>query len=124
MRETSEICKAFVPSEIVEHLWTIADIYGEDRYVFVLTPRRLGDTLVQDVKIIVGGCSYLHSVYGFKPVDFTIEVIREDENCRMTLIPSAKAEKEIEKWKRRNPFHSFVKTLSFSPQRFRIRRAW
>ncbi|NCB74558.1 MAG: hypothetical protein EOM51_07440 [Clostridia bacterium] len=124
MKETSEICKAFVPPEIIKHLWTITELYDEDRYVFVLSSRRLGDSMVQDIKIIVGDRSYLHSVYGFKPVDFTIKVSSKDKNYRMTLIPSSKAEYEIEKWRRRNLYNNFLKKLSSSPEHFRVRRAW
>ncbi len=124
MKECSDICTAFIPSAIIDHLWTIVDIYGEDSYVFVLSSRRLGDTLVQDIKIILGSSTYLHSVYGFAPVNFTIKVARRDDGYRMTMIPSAKAAHEIDKWTRRKPGHSFLRKLSSSPQSFRVRRAW
>lgn len=124
MKETAEICSAFIPSEIIEHLWTIVELYGESRYVFVLSSRRLGDSVVQDIKIILGSRSYLHSVYGFKPVNFTIKVTCKDENYRMTLIPSAKAEYEIKKWTRKKLGRNFLKKLSPSSQHFRVRRAW
>jgi len=123
MRETSEICSAIIPPEIIEHLWTIVELYGESRYVFVLSSRRLGDTMVQDIKIILGSCSYLHSVYGFKPVDFTIKVTCKDENYRMTLIPSAKAEYEINRWAQKKLGLNFHKKLSPASQHFRVRHA-
>lgn len=124
MRKTSDICTAFVPAEIIDHLWNIVEIYGENRYVFVLSSRRLGDAMVQDIRIIIGSSSYLHSVYGFKPVDFTIKVSRKDDDFTMTLVPSVKAQREINKWKQRRLGHFFLKKLFPSPRHFRVRSAW
>lgn len=125
MRQTSEICAAFVPSELINHLWNIVDVYDESNCVFVLSSRRLGDGLVQDIRIISGNSSAQHTVFGYKPVDFTIKVKRSGDDLEMSLIPSEKAEQELNKWKRRRTIFLFRKKMSppSSVGHLRVRRA-
>lgn len=126
MRQTSEICTTFIPSELIDHLWNIVDVYEESKYVFVLSSRRLGDGLVQDIRIITGSISTQHTIFGYKPVDFTIKVSRKGDDLKMSLVPSVKAEQELNKWKRRRAVLLFRKRLSPSPapNHFRVRRAF
>lgn len=100
MKNTLEICSLFIPSEIISHLWNIVDLYGENDYNFVLTSRRLGDATIQDVRIDIDHFSFHHTVLGFKPVDFTVKVRSKGEDLEMSLVPSERAMREINKWKR------------------------
>lgn len=125
MRRISEICKTFVPIELIEHIWNIVDNYDENSYVFVLSSRRQGDEMVQDIKIITGSCSSQHTIFGYKPVDLTIKVSRIGEDFEMSLIPSAKAALELNKWERRRANFLFRKKISAAraPGQLRFRRA-
>jgi len=125
MRQTSEICTTFIPSELIDHLWNIVDVYDESKYVFVLSSRRLGDGMVQDIRIIAGNISTQHTIFGYKPVDFTIIVSHKGDDLRMSLVPSVKAAQEINKWKRRRAIFLFRKRISPAPapNHFRVRRA-
>ncbi|MBP8639685.1 MAG: hypothetical protein KBI01_02120 [Oscillospiraceae bacterium] len=125
MRRISEICKTFVPVELINHIWNIVDLYDENSYVFVLSSRRQGDEMVQDITTIMGNNSSIHTILGYKPVDFTIKVSRQDDDFEMSLIPSAKAALELNKWERRRAFLLFRKKLIFatSPNTLRVRRA-
>ena len=126
MRQTSEICETFVPAELIEHLWNIVDVYDENKYVFVLSSRRQGDTMVQDIRIIMGNSSSQHTIFGYKPVDFTIKVNRQDDDFEMSLIPSEKAELELNKWRRRRAIFLFRKKINSTPAPtpLRVRSAW
>lgn len=126
MRQTSEICENFVPRELIEHLWNIVDVYDENKYVFVLSSRRQGDTMVQDIRIITGNNSSQHTIFGYKPVDFTIKVSRQDDDFEMSLIPSEKAVLELSKWQRRRAIFLFRKKINSTSVQtsFRVRRAW
>jgi len=125
MKQTSEICAAFIPAELIEHLWNIVEIYDEDKYIFVLSSRRLGDGMVQDINIIIGNTSSHHTIYGYKPVDFKIDVSKIDDDYQMSLIPSEKTAREINKWKKRRLAFHFLKkvTLAPSPHQCRVRNA-
>ncbi len=125
MKKTAEICSTFLPAELIEHLWNIVEIYDEDNYVFVLSSRRLGDGMVQDINIIIGSTSSHHTIYGYKPVNFTIKVSKIDNDYTMSLIPSEKTAHEINKWKRRSLGFLFPKkiTLAPAPHQFRMRNA-
>lgn len=126
MRQTSQICETFIPAELIAHLWNIVDVYDEKKYVFVLSSRRQGDGMVQDVRIIMGSASSQHTIFGYKPVDFTIMVSQKGDDLEMSMIPSKKAEQEIGKWKRRRAIFLFRKKISpaLIPRQFRFRRAW
>lgn len=125
MKHTSEICTTFIPAELIEHLWNVVEIYDENKYIFVLSSRRLGDGMVQDINIIIGNKSSCHTIFGYKPVNFTIEVSKTDNDYTMSLIPSEKTAREINRWKqRRLGFHLQKKIfLAPAPHQFRIRNA-
>ncbi|PKM72941.1 MAG: hypothetical protein CVU91_07925 [Firmicutes bacterium HGW-Firmicutes-16] len=114
MKNTLEICNLFVPAEIISHLWNIVDLYGENEYIFVLTPMRLGDAIIQDIRINIDHFSFHHTVLGFHPVDFTVRVRRKGEDLEMSLVPSEKALYEINKWK------SAKAALAFRKKRMRV----
>ncbi|MEA4894871.1 MAG: hypothetical protein VB064_06375 [Oscillospiraceae bacterium] len=107
MKHTADICSSFIPPEITNHLWRIVDMYGDGDYVFVLQPKRLGDSLIQDISIETGNSSYHHTVLGFSPVNFTVRVSRKGQDLVMSIIPSEKALYEINKWKRIKEAMSF-----------------
>lgn len=125
MKQTSEICTTFVPAELIEHLWNIVEIYDENKYIFVLSSRRLGDGMVQDINIIIGNTSSHHTIFGYKPVNFTIEVSKTDDDYTMSLIPSEKTAREISRWKQiKLGFHIHKKlSLAPAPHQFRMRNA-
>ena len=125
MKQTSEICANFIPAELIEHLWNIVEIYDEDKYVFVLSSRRLGDGIVQDINIIIGSTSSHHTIYGYKPVNFKIKVSKTDDDYTMSLIPSEKTAHEINKWTQRKFNFHFLKKIALAPapHQFRVRNA-
>ncbi len=124
MKNTSKICNLFVPKEIINHLWNIVDLYGENDYIFVLISRRLGDAEIQDIRIDIDHFSFHHTVLGFKPVDFTVKVCRKGEDLVMSLSPSEKALYEINKWKRLKDALSFRrKKVEEIPRRLILRKA-
>ena len=125
MKHTSEICTTFIPSELIEHLWNIVEIYDENTYIFVLSSRRLGDGMVQDINIIIGNTSSRHTIYGYKPINFTIEVNKTDDDYTMSLVPSKKTAREISRWKQRKLGFHIQKKFSPTPapHQFRVRNA-
>ena len=120
-----QICETFIPIELLAHLWNIVDVYDENKYVFVLSSRRQGDCMVQDIRTIMGSASSQHTIFGYTPVDFTIMVSRKGEDLEMSMIASEKATRELNKWKHRRAFFLFRKKTSPSPSpcQFRFRRA-
>lgn len=123
MKNTLEICSLFIPSEIISHLWNIVDLYGENNYNFVLTSRRLGDATIQDVRIDIDHFSFHHTVLGFKPVDFTVKVRKDGDDLFMSLAPSEKAMREINKWKRVKEALTFRrKKAPLEPSNFCLRK--
>jgi len=123
MKKTLEICSLFIPREIINHLWSIVDLYGENDYCFVLTSRRLGDATIQDVRIDIDHFSFHHTVLGFKPVDFTVKVSKNGEDLEMSLAPSEKAMREINKWKRIKEALTFRrKKAPIEPSGFYLRK--
>lgn len=125
MKHTSKMCTTFIPSELIEHLWNVVEIYDENRYIFVLSSRRLGDGMVQDISIFIGDTSSNHTIYGYKPVNFMLEVIKTGDDYTMSLIPSEKTARELSKWKQRKLCFHIQKKLSLTtaPHQFRFRNA-
>ena len=124
MKKTLKICTLFIPREIISHLWSIVDLYGENDYYFVLTSRRLGDSTIQDVRIDIDHFSFHHSVLGVKPVDFTVKVSKNSDDFVMSLVPSEKATREIGKWKRVKQALTFHrKKTPVEPSGFCLRKA-
>lgn len=124
MKITSEICTFFIPPEIISHLWNIVDLYEEDYYMFMLSSRRLGDAMIQDIRIDIDGFSFHHTVLGFKPVDFTVKAYQKGGDFIMSLVPSEKAMHQIRKWERVKARLLFrrKKTPEVTPH-FRLRKA-
>lgn len=120
MKQTSEICTTFVPAELIEHLWNIVEIYDENKYIFVLSSRRLGDGMVQDINIMLGNTSSYHTIYGYKPVNFTIEVSKTYDDYTMSLILSEKTAREINKWKQRKLDFHLLNKIFLVPTRHQV----
>ncbi len=124
MKNTLEICNLFIPTEIISHLWNIVDLYGDNDYTFVLSSRRLGDAKIQDIRVDTGHFSFHHTVLGFAPVNFTVRVRRNGADLVMSLVPSEKAQYEINKWERiKNVLTFRKKKVEEVPHRLILRRA-
>ena len=124
MKKTSDFCGTFMAPEIISHLWNIVELYEQDDYLFVLSPVRLGDVKIQDIRIDIGGFWFHHTVLGFKPVDFVIRVRRSGGDLVMSPVLPERTRREIEilaKIKAALHFHG--KKQSDAPHSFCLRKA-
>jgi len=105
MIKTSEDCESLISPGLIRHLCNSAANCGDGGCFFILTPRRFGSALVQDILVLSeNSCSH-QTVLGYRPVDLTVGVTCGSEP-EMYLVSPEKP--QCESAAQKNTGHAFL----------------
>ncbi|MPM46937.1 hypothetical protein SDC9_93644 [bioreactor metagenome] len=96
-RQTDKICYTLMSEILAGYLWELAEKYGDDGCVLVLTKRKLSGTEVQDITLFRRDAfpGKTVTVFGCKPVEITLEINRKGENYVMSPVGYIGKEKDV-----------------------------
>lgn len=82
---TTAECAQRLPRVLVEYLWRLAAESGADVQTFILSTQYVGVNDVQDILYRRDGFSSWRRVFGFEPVEATVEVRITEAGAIMSL---------------------------------------
>ena len=88
MNYVTKNCEETLPSVLIEYLWKLVSESAEALQTFVLTAKSTGTADVQDILIRRGHSSAWRRVFGYNPVDATIQVSHDNGDSYMSLLPT------------------------------------
>lgn len=76
---------ALLPKVLLEYIWKLVAESDVAKQIFVLTKKHTGCGDLQDILIRREQCSSWRSVFGYAPLNATIEVTRQGGDYAMAL---------------------------------------
>ena len=85
MNFTTEECMALLPKVLLDYIWKLVAERNVAKQIFVLTRKQTGCGDFQDILIRRNQYSSWRSVFGYEPLNVTIEVTRQGKDYAMAL---------------------------------------